>query len=93
MGTALSGSLQDLAPAASLGSRHSRLQDVPKDMLLLSLVAVQGGYVARVLLGTWREIQLLCDLEQLLAFSGPEGLNRILLKESMHMPGSGDARL
>lgn len=34
----------------------------------VSLVAIQGGYVTRVLLGTWREIHLLCDPEQVLAF-------------------------
>lgn len=63
-------SLQAVAPAVSRGFRHSRLRGVPKD----KLVAIQGGYIARVLLGTWREIRLLCDPEQLLAFPGPEGI-------------------
>lgn len=71
-GCSLRQSLRAAAPAVSLGCRHSRLRGVPEDRHV--------GLVAGVLLGTWREMQLLCGPEQLLAFSGPEGLNWILLK-------------
>lgn len=79
-GCSLRQSLRAAAPAVSLGFRHSRLRGVPKDRHV--------GLVAGVLLGTWREMQLLCGPEQLLAFSGPEGLNRILLKARALSPSS-----
>lgn len=61
-------SLQDLVPAVFLGFRRFRSGDVPKDVLVL--------WPSKVV--TWSEYfweQLLSDPEQLLAFSGPEGLN------------------
>lgn len=74
-------SLQDLAPAVSLGFRCSRPGDVPKDVLVLWLSKVV----------TWPEYfweQLLCGPEQLLAFTEPEGLNQSLLKARAHVPSS-----